>query len=94
MKNLGWHCFFALLLGDLVALAMLKMHVALNIVIAIAGLVFVILAAVMFFAGSSRERSRKRERETAAKLAELENKAKEEEAPKPETTAAPDEPAK
>lgn len=94
MKNLGWHCFFALLLGDLVALAMLKMHVALNIVIAIAGLVFAILAAVMFFAGTSRERSRKREREATAKLAELESKAKEDAQPKPETPSTPDESSK
>ncbi|MCR5445722.1 MAG: hypothetical protein K6E96_08645 [Bacteroidales bacterium] len=71
MKNLGWYLFFALLLGDLVAIAMLKLGVKLSVVVIIAGLVAAILALVLFFAGNARERSRKREQQTAAKLAEL-----------------------
>ena len=71
MKNLGWYLFFALLLGDVVALVMLKLSVRLGIVVTIGGLVFAILAAVLFFGGNARERSRKREQQAAAKIAEL-----------------------
>lgn len=77
MKNLGWYLFFALLLGDVVALVMLKLGVTLKIVVTVAGLVAAILAVVMFFAGNARERSRRREQQATAKLAELENKASE-----------------
>ena len=75
MKNLGWSLFWALLLGDVVAVAMLKLSIKLGTVITVAGLVFIILAAVMFFAGNARERSRKREQEATAKLAEMQEKA-------------------
>ena len=77
MKNLGWNLFFSLLLGDAVALVMLKLDVPLNIVLTVAGLVFVILAVVLFFAGNARDRSRRREQQATAKLAELESKVKE-----------------
>lgn len=71
MKKLGWYLFFALLLGDVVALVMLRLGVALKITLTVAGVVFVILALVLLFGGNARERSRKREQQTAAKLAEL-----------------------
>jgi Flp pilus assembly protein TadB len=86
MKNLGWTFFFALLLGDVVALVMLKLGVTLKIVTIVAGLVAIILAVVMFFAGNARERSRKREQQTAAKLAELQEQV--------DASPKPDEPAK
>lgn len=86
MKNLGWTLFLALLLGDVVALVMLRLGVTLKVVVTVAGLVAVILAAVMFFAGNARQRSKKREQEAAAKLAELQEQV--------EGSPKTDEPAK
>ena len=69
MKNLGWYLFFALLLGDIVAVVMLRLGVTLKVVVTVAALVSAILAVVMFFAGNAHQRSKKREQEAAAKLA-------------------------
>jgi len=71
MKNLGWNLFYSLLLGDIVALVMLRLAVPLKIVVTVAAVVFVILAVVLFFSSNARERSRKREQEAAAKIAQL-----------------------
>lgn len=73
MKNLGWQLFFALLLADIVALAMLKLSVTPKITTIIALLVFVILAAVLFFGSQAHERAKKREAEANAKIAELQD---------------------
>ena len=86
MKNLGWYLFFALLLGDIVAVVMLRLGVTLKVVVTVAALVSAILAVVMFFAGNARQRSKKREQEAAAKLAELQEQV--------EGSPKTDEPAK
>ena len=38
MKNLGWYLFFALLLGDIVAVVMLRLGVTLKVVVTVAAL--------------------------------------------------------
>lgn len=94
MKNLGWYLFFALLLGDVVAIVMLRLGVALGVVTTVAGLVFIILAIVMFFANNANRRAKKREQAASAKLAELENKVKTDESLKSDTAGMRDELAK
>ena len=63
--------FFALLLADIVGIVMMKLHVAPRITLIVGGLVFVILAVVLFFGGNARDRAQKREAEANAKIAEL-----------------------
>ncbi len=94
MKNLGWYLFFALLLGDVVAIVMLRLGVALGVVTTVAGLVFIILAIVMFFANNANRRAKKREQAASAKLAELENKVKTDESLKSDAAGMRDELAK
>ena len=77
MKNLGWQMFFALLLADVVGLIMIKLAVALKIILIVCAIVFVILAAVMFFSHNSRERVKKREQEAVAKIADLQDQVEE-----------------
>ncbi|MBR1784110.1 MAG: hypothetical protein IJ760_01565 [Bacteroidales bacterium] len=74
MRNTGWSFFFALLLGDVVALVMLKLGVELNTVIVVAGLVFALLALVLALGARRSNRIKRREQEAMAKIAELEEK--------------------
>ncbi len=66
--------FFALLIADLIALVMLALKVKqLKIVLIVGVIVFVVLAAVLFFNNRSREKSKKREAQAAAKIADLQD---------------------
>ncbi len=69
--------FFALLLADIIGIAMLKLGVVLKIALIVCALVFVVLAIVMFFSNNSRERGRKREEQAAAKIADLQDQVEE-----------------
>lgn len=77
MKNLGWYFFFALLISDAIALLMLKLAVAIKTTLLVAGLVFIVLAAVMFFGSQARKRIKKREAQAVAKIAELQDQMEE-----------------
>ncbi len=77
MKNLGWQLFWSLLLADAVALVMVKLSVAPRVIVIVAGLVFVILALVMFFTDRARQRGQKREEQANAKIAELQDQVAE-----------------
>ena len=77
MKNLGWHMFFALLLADIIGVIMLKLAVTLKIILIVCSIVFVILAAIMFFGHNAKERIKKREAEATAKIAELQDQVEE-----------------
>lgn len=94
MKNLGWNLFFALLLGDVVAIVMLRLGVALGIVTTVSGLVFAILAIVLFFANNANSRAKRREEAASAKLAELESRVKAEGQQINDVVEVTDEPAK
>ena len=74
MKNLGWQMFFALLLADILGVIMLKLAVTLKIILIVCGIVFVILAATLFFGHKAKERIKKREAEATAIIAELQDK--------------------
>jgi len=69
--------FWSLLLADAVALVMVKLSVAPKVIVIVAGLVFVILALVMFFTDRARQRGQKREEEANAKIAELQDQVAE-----------------
>ena len=69
--------FFALLLADIIGIIMFKLQVSLRIILIVCGIVFVVLAAVMFFTGNAHQRSKKREAEAQAKIAELQNQVEE-----------------
>ena len=69
--------FFALLLADIIGIIMFRLQVSLRIILIVCGIVFVVLAAVMFFAGNAHQRSKKREAEAQAKIAELQNQVEE-----------------
>jgi small neutral amino acid transporter SnatA (MarC family) len=73
MKDFGWHMFCALLLADIIGLVMLKLNVGLKITLIVGGIVFVIIAVVMFIGKTSHQRMKKREAEAAAKIADLQD---------------------
>ena len=77
MKNLGWQMFFALLIADVIAVVMFKLVVKLKIVLIVCAIVFVILAAVLFFSQNARERLKKREAQATAKIADLQDQVEE-----------------
>lgn len=77
MKNLGWQMFFALLLADLIGLVMLKLHVVMKTTLIVAVAVFIVIALVMFFGHTARQRLKKREKEAAAKIADLQDQVEE-----------------
>lgn len=66
--------FFALLLADVVGIVMLKLGVVMKITLIVSVLVFLIIAVVMFFSHSARQRVKKREAEANAKIAELQDR--------------------
>ncbi len=65
--------FFALLIADIIAVVMFKLAVKLKIVLIVCAIVFVILAAVLFFSQNARDRLKKREQQAAAKIADLQD---------------------
>ena len=69
--------FFALLLTDVVGIIMLKLAVTLKIILIVCGIVFVILAAVMFIGHNAKERISKREQQAVAKIADLQDQVDE-----------------
>ena len=71
--------FFALLIADVIALVMLILnHVKqLKIVLIVGAIVFVVLAAVLFFSQNARERIKKREAKAVAKIADLQDQVDE-----------------
>lgn len=69
--------FWSLLLADAVALVMVKLSVVPKVIVIVAGLVFVILALVMFFTDRARQRGQKREEQANAKIAELQDQVAE-----------------
>ena len=77
MKNIGWEMFFALLLGDVVGIVMLKLGVGLDVVLTVSGVVFAILAVVFVIGKHSRKRGEKREAQAAEKIAELQSQVEE-----------------
>jgi len=77
MKNLGWQMFFALLLADIIGIIMLELTVPLKIILIVCGIIFVVLALILFFGHNSRERIKKREEKAVAKIADLQDQVEE-----------------
>jgi len=77
MKNLGWQMFFALLVADIIGIIMLKLAVSLSNIMIVCGIIFVILAIVLFFGHKSVERIKKREEKAVAKIADLQDQVEE-----------------
>lgn len=77
MKELGWYFFFALLLADVLAIAMIKLMVSIRVATIIAGIVFVLLAIIFVVGHNGRKRLKQREAQAVAKIAELQDQMEE-----------------